>query len=240
MAKVNREKFKVYEGVFDEKTLGYLETLKRKGYLDELGKPIKTGKEADVYHGVKGGNDFAVKLYRVTSANFKKISLYINRDYRFRNVKGNLRNVITFWVEKEFRNLLLAYKSGVRVPRPVKALENVLIMEFVGGEMLKDASLSNPLEFFEMLLEEIARLRFSAKLVHGDLSEFNIIVHENVPVLIDFGQGMNIRSEQDFRDFYDLYERDVRQCVRFFVKRYGLELDEDEVLSRLDGMVGDY
>ena len=115
MAKISREKFKVHEGVFDEFTLKTLEMMKRKHYFDELGRAIKTGKEGDVYFGYRGEKTLAIKIYRMTSANFKKISQYIIRDYRFRNIKGSLRKVILVWAEKEFRNMTilgLAYESG--------------------------------------------------------------------------------------------------------------------------------
>jgi len=85
MAKVSREKFKVFEGVFDEFTLNTLETLKRKKYFDELGTAIKTGKEGDVYFGYRDDKVLAIKIYRMTSANFKKISQYIQKDFEWQS-----------------------------------------------------------------------------------------------------------------------------------------------------------
>ena len=143
MAKIAREKFKVYEGVFDEFTLSTLELMKRKHYFDELGKPIKTGKEGDVYFAYRGDKVLAIKIYRMTSANFKKISQYIVRDFRFRNIKGNLRKVILRWAEKEFRNVSLCYKHSMSVPYMYKVVNNVLIMDYIDGAMLKDTDLES-------------------------------------------------------------------------------------------------
>lgn len=234
MSKVNRDKFKVFEGVFDEFTLKTLETLKRKKYYDELGKPIKTGKEGDVYFAYKDGNPIAIKIYRITTANFNKISEYISRDFRFRNIKGNLRKVILNWVQKEFRNLLLCHKANISVPFPYKSYNNVIIMEYIEGPMLKDTHLPNPQEFFELLLEQMKLLRHEANLIHGDLSEFNILVKDNCPVLIDFGQGLSIKNGDDFKDFYDLYERDVKNVVAHFNKKYKLNLDLAVVFKELE------
>ena len=159
MAKISKEKFKVYEGVFDESTLNTLETLKRKKYFDELGRALKTGKEGDVYLAEKDGELRAVKMFRITSANFRKISDYIVRDFRFKMIKGNLRKVILAWSQKEFRNLLLCHKAQMNVPFPYKQLNNVILMEYIDGPMLKDTYLNEPEEFFEELLEQMHLMR---------------------------------------------------------------------------------
>ena len=200
MGKISREKFKVHEGVFDEFTLRTLEMMKRKHYFDELGKPIKTGKEGDVYFGYRGDKTLAIKIYRMTSANFKKISQYIVRDYRFRNIKGSLRKVILVWAEKEFRNVALCHKHNISVPYMYKQFNNVIIMDYIFGKMLKDYDLENPKEFFELLIEQLKLVRHEAKLIHGDLSEFNIMVENELPVLIDWGQGMSVKNEADFME----------------------------------------
>lgn len=239
MVKVNREKFKVFEGVFDEFTLNTLEFLKRKKYFDEFGRAIKTGKEGDVYSAIKDGELRAVKIYRLTSANFKKISSYIQRDFRFKNIKGNLRKVILVWVEKEFRNLSICHKANMNVPYAYKQVSNVIIMDYIDGGMLKDVHLQNPAEFFERVLEQMMLMKNEAKLIHGDLSEFNIMVKDGLPFFIDFGQGMTIKNEDDFKEFYDLYERDVKNVVDYFNKVYDLKLDLKKVLKRLGETQGE-
>lgn len=234
MAKVTREKFKVYEGVFDDFTLNTLEYLKRKKYYDEFGKPIKTGKEGDVYFAKKEDGFVAIKIFRLTSANFKKISVYINRDFRFKSIKGSLRKVILAWSQKEFRNLQICHKAGMNVPYPYKQANNVIVMDYINGSMLKDVELENPSEFFEILFEQMYIMKNQAKLVHGDLSEFNIMVSDNLPVIIDLGQGMGFKNEDDFKGFEDLYLRDISNVVSYFNKKYKLDLDLSDVLKRLE------
>ncbi len=234
MAKISREKFKVHEGVFDEYTLNTLEFLKRKKYFDKLGKPIKTGKEADVYFAEKDGELRAIKIYRVTSANFKKISTYISRDFRFKNIKGNLRKVIFIWVQKEYRNISLCHKANMNVAYPYKQASNIIIMDYIAGDMLKDVELENPKEFWQQLLEQLKLMKHEAKLIHGDLSEFNILVEDNIPYIIDLGQAVSIKNEEDFKENYELYERDIKNITHYFNKRYKLDLKLDEVLKELE------
>ncbi len=228
---MGKDKFKVFEGVFDEFTLDTLENLKRRKYFDELGKPIKTGKEGDVYFAYKGDEVFALKIYRLTSANFKKISEYISRDFRFKNVKGNLRKVVLKWVTKEFRNLALCHKGNMNVPYPYKNLNNVILMEYIEGDMLKNVDLIDPMHFFELLVEQMKVMINEVNLIHGDLSEFNILVRDELPVIIDLGQGISIRNETDFKEYFDLYERDVKNVISYFNKRYKLDLDYDFYLK---------
>lgn len=233
MAKVSREKFKVLDGVFDERTLSTLNSLKQKKYFDVLSYPIKTGKEGDVYLAEKGDEFRAIKMYRVTTANFKKIITYINRDFRFKNIKGSLSKVIFVWVEKEFRNLTICHKVNMSVPFPYKREQNVIIMEYIEGCMLKDISLKDPKEFFELLMEQLYLMKHEAKLIHGDLSEFNIMVRDELPVLIDMGQSMSIKNEDDFKNLEDLYIRDITNVVNYFNKRYKLDLNLNEIFERL-------
>ena len=236
---MGKEKFKVLEGVFDEHTLSTLDILKRKKYFDELGHAIKTGKEGDVYFARKFDKEQdgrrAIKMYRVTSANFKKISQYITRDYRFKTIKGNLRKVIMAWSQKEFRNLNLCHKAQMNVPYPYIQMNNVIVMQYIDGGMLKDIYLEDPEDFFEQLLEQLYIMRHEAKLVHGDLSEYNIMVQDQSPYIIDVGQAMSIKNEDDFNSFKDLYERDIKVVVNFFNRKYNLDLKLEEVLERLEG-----
>ena len=235
---MGKEKFKVLEGVFDEHTLSTLDILKRKKYFDELGHAIKTGKEGDVYFARKFDKEQdgrrAIKMYRVTSANFKKISQYITRDYRFKTIKGNLRKVIMAWSQKEFRNLNLCHKAQMNVPYPYIQMNNVIVMQYIDGGMLKDIYIEDPHDFFEQLLEQLYIMRHEAKLVHGDLSEYNIMVQNQTPYIIDVGQAMSIKNEDDFKSFKDLYERDIKVVVNFFNRKYNLDLDLEEVLMRLE------
>ena len=233
MPKISREKFKVREGVFDEYTLNVLEHLRRRKYFDELIRPIKTGKEGDVYLASYKEEFRAVKIYRVTSANFKKISEYIRRDFRFRTISGNSRKTIMHWVQKEYRNLLLAYQAGVSVPQVFKCWENVIVMEYVNGNMLKDTQLKHPEQFAQKVKKEVKTLIEKANLIHGDLSEFNILVRDEKPVIIDFGQAMSCKTEDELKKNGDLLRRDIEQVQAYFKKTYGLKWDTEELLTFL-------
>jgi len=221
--------------VFDKITLETLYKLANQGYLQILNGAISTGKEANVFKGIDDNGYFvAVKIYRVTTSDFKKMQDYIQGDPRFKVNTNNKRQVINTWVNKEFRNLKRAYEYGVRVPRPIVAKNNILIMEFIGDEegnpapLLKNANISNPQNVVEKIIKFVKILYKDAKLVHGDLSGFNILIKDDQPVIIDISQGVVV----DHPIAEELLNRDIVNLLKDF-KKLGIEISEDEIKSKI-------
>jgi RIO kinase 1 len=221
--------------VFDKRTLETLYKLANQGYLKILNGAISTGKEANVFKGINDEDKFvAVKIYRITTSDFKKMQDYIQGDPRFKVNTSNKRQVVNVWVNKEFRNLKRACEYGVRVPRPIIAKNNILIMEFIGDEegnpapLLKDAYITNPHRTFDQLINYIKILYNNAKLVHGDLSGFNILMNGDEPVIIDISQGVVV----DHPIAEELLNRDIVNLLKDF-KKLGIKLSEDEIKSKI-------
>jgi RIO kinase 1 len=175
--------------VFDRITLQTLYKLANQGYIHLLNGAISTGKEANVFKGAdEDGNLVAVKIYRVTTSDFKKMQYYIQGDPRF-NVRSNSkRQLINNWVLKEFKNLNRAYDAGVRVPKPIIAKNNILVMEFIGDEngtparLMRQAEIFNPEYVTNKILDYVKKLYNDAEIVHGDLSAFNILMEDGEPI----------------------------------------------------------
>jgi RIO kinase 1 len=221
--------------VFDKKTLESLYKLANQGYLHVLNGAISTGKEANVFKGRdKDDNFVAVKIYRVTTSDFKKMQNYIQGDPRFHVKTTNKRQIIHAWVNKEFRNLKRAGEHGVRVPKPIVVKNNILVMEFIGDEegnpapLLKDADVPNPREVLEKLIDYVKILYNDAKLVHGDLSAFNILINNGEPVIIDISQGVVV----DHPLSRELLNRDITNLTKDF-KKLGVQISEDEIKSKI-------
>jgi RIO kinase 1 len=226
------------EEVFDRSTLMVIYNLLNTGVIDELHGVVSAGKEARVYWGKnKEGKELAVKIYLTSSAEFKKGMLkYIEGDHRFKGVKRDTRSLIFTWAQKEFRNLEQAAKAKVRVPKPIVVKNNVLIMEFIGenGESapsLKEQLPRNPERVYRVVLTYLERLYRKADLVHGDLSEYNIMVWKGQPVLFDMSQS--VPTSHPLAD--SLLRRDLENVNRFF-SRLGVKvLPADEVVRRIVG-----
>ena len=110
-----KEIHKVYNEVFDNRTLKALEKL-RKEYYEELLDRISTEKKPTCSSQVKNGF-VAVKIFRIYTSSFDNMNPYIIGDPRFSRVKKK-HEIVYLWARKEFRNLSKAFEAGVRVPNP--------------------------------------------------------------------------------------------------------------------------
>jgi len=226
----NTEQFKVEASVFDDATLGALYKLVQDGYIDAFGGPISTGKEANVYTALAPDGEVAVKVYRINASDFRQMREYLDGDPRFEGIGSDKKKVVVAWTKKEFANLKRAQRAGVRVPDPIAIERNVLVMEYLGGEdgrakRLNEVDIENPRTAYEVVREYMRRL-YRAGLVHGDLSEYNVIVHEGELCVLDLGQAVTVHHPNS-REFL---ERDCYNVAAFFTGR-GLEVDEDALLE---------
>jgi RIO kinase 1 len=224
------DQFKVEDSVFDEATLAALYKLVQDGYIDAFGGPLSTGKEANVYLAAGPDGDVAVKLYRINASDFRAMRDYLDGDPRFEGIGSDKKKVVVAWTKKEFANLKRAQAAGVRVPNPIAVQRNALVMEFVGrdgqrAKRLNEVDVENPETAYEVVREYMRRLH-RAGLVHGDLSEYNIVFHEGQLCLLDLGQAVTVHHPNS-REFL---ERDCRNVAAFFT-RQGFEVDPDDLLA---------
>jgi RIO kinase 1 len=224
------DQFKVEDSVFDEATLAALYKLVQDGYIDAFGGPLSTGKEANVYLAAGPEGDVAVKLYRINASDFRAMRDYLDGDPRFEGIGSDKKKVVVAWTKKEFANLKRAQQAGVRVPNPIAVQRNALVMEFVGrdgkrAKRLNEVDVENPETAYEVVREYMRRLH-RAGLVHGDLSEYNIVFHEGQLCLLDLGQAVTVHHPNS-REFL---ERDCRNVAAFFT-RQGFEVDPDDLLA---------
>ncbi len=226
---------KTYEEVFDKRTLMELYNLMKDGVIDILDFPISTGKEAKVFKGEqKDGTPVAVKIMRINTAVFRKYRRYIEGDYRFKDVPRGVKMIYS-WTRKEFSNLRVMHKNGVRVPEPISFSKNILVMEYLDhrdfpAPMLKDVDIDqedmeyvckNILDYMEILYKEV-------NMVHGDLSEFNILISKSYPYLIDVSQSVFM----DHPEAIDLLGRDIKNIVRYFGSN-NVDITEEEVMEKI-------
>jgi RIO kinase 1 len=237
------DQFKVEASVFDDATFAALYKLVQSGTLEAFGGPISTGKEANVYTALGGEQarsvmgvpdetdlEVAVKVYRISASDFRDMREYLDGDPRFEGIGSNKKAAVLAWTRKEYANLERARKAGVRVPRPVAVERNVLVMEYIGtldgrAKRLAEVSIENPETAYEVVREYVRRL-YDAGLVHGDLSEYNIVVHDGHMVVIDLGQAVTVHHP-NARDFL---ERDCENVAAFF-SRQGHPATGDDLLE---------
>uniref|UniRef100_A0A0E0E7P9 Serine/threonine-protein kinase RIO1 n=1 Tax=Oryza meridionalis TaxID=40149 RepID=A0A0E0E7P9_9ORYZ len=213
------------EQAIDPRTRMVLFKMLNRGVFNTINGCISTGKEANVYHASKAdGQELAIKVYKTSVLVFKDRDRYVQGDYRFRHgyCKHNPRKMVKTWAEKEMRNLLRVGAAGIRCPKPLLLRLHVLVMEFIGkggwaAPRLKDAALSdNKLHesYFE-LITTMRTLYQKCKLVHGDLSEYNILYFEGHLYIIDVSQSVDL----DHPSALEFLKEDCLHVTDFFKKR---------------------
>ncbi|CAM0911865.1 unnamed protein product [Alopecurus aequalis] len=213
------------EQAIDPRTRMVLFRMLNRGVFDEINGCISTGKEANVYHATKkDGSELAIKVYKTSVLVFKDRDRYVQGDYRFRHgyCKHNPRKMVKTWAEKETRNLIRVGEKGIRCPTPRHLKLHVLVMDFIGksghnAPRLKDAGLSSD-KLREAYFEIVTIMRTlyqKCKLVHGDLSEYNILHYEGHLYIIDVSQSVDL----DHPSALDFLKEDCLHVNDFFDKR---------------------
>ena len=226
---------KAVENVLDDNTMDALLKAADRNLIDRMHGIIESGKEsaillADTSQKEGGTGLAAVKIYMKRAGAFREMHQYLRGDKRFRNVKKDRKAVVDAWAKKEFKNLKKA-SSIVRCPEVYGLQENVLVMEFIGEEFspypkLKDVNIENPDQALKQTLDQMKDLWEEEKIVHGDLSEYNILVEKDELVWIDFSQGVH----ESHPEALNLLERDVENVVNFF-RDQGADQTVDEALN---------
>jgi len=238
MKEKRSEEYEVFEEVFDRSTLMVIYNFLKKGTISEIHGVVKAGKESRVYWGKdEQGNELAIKIYLTISAEFRKGMLkYIEGDPRFKRIRRSTRSLVFAWALKEFKNLQQATAAKIRVPRPIAVEKNVLIMEFIGkngisAPSLKEKPPKNPERTYKTLLTYLRQLYSKAELVHGDLSEYNIMIWKGHPVLFDMSQAVLL--SHPLAD--SLLDRDLKNLNRYFTRLGVKVLAVDEYYRRITG-----
>jgi RIO kinase 1 len=228
------------------KTPERLQTLLAEGLIDSVVRQLKSGKEADVYVVRCGEETCAAKIYKeANKRSFRQAVDYTeNRKVRNSRQARAMSKRTTFgrqqqeaaWQSAEVDALYRLAAAGVRVPRPSNFHDGVLLMELVADANGDAAPRLNDLDFTEAqarqhhatLIEEVVRM-LCAGVIHGDLSEFNILLAADGPVIIDLPQavdaaGNNHAPRMLMRDVDNLRNFFGRFAPALLSTRFGPEI----------------
>ena len=194
---------------------------------------VKAGKESVVFWAKDfDDNDLALKIYLVTTSNFKRRSQYVMGDPRFTNVKKGTKNIVYLWARKEFQNISKCYDCGISVVKPRHVSKNILIMDFEGTDGKPEQTLLESEideNDYRQSISLITDLYKKAKLVHGDFSEYNIFKTQNGLKIFDLGSAVDTIHPNTI----EFLKRDINNITNFFVKR-GLTVENPaDILERI-------
>lgn len=227
-ARATKDHRKTEDMVLDNRTKIVLFKLLKRDILHEINGCISTGKEGNVYIGIKGKNapedwpnEFAIKIYKTCILKFKDRDRYVSGEMRFQHKAGsrNSRKSVILWAEKEFRNLSRYNNNGIPSPRVLLVKANIIFMELITegdypAPCLRDANLS--LEEYDKIYEQICynmrEVYHTCNLVHADLSEYNILIKDKKAIWIDVGQAV----EQDNSNANIFLRNDIAVITKYF------------------------
>ncbi|KAL2753013.1 hypothetical protein ACRALDRAFT_1045005 [Sodiomyces alcalophilus JCM 7366] len=232
------------EQVLDQRTRMILLQMINRGIVGEVHGTISTGKEANVYHAVLQTDDGpalqrAIKVYKTSVMVFKDRERYIAGEYRFQKGydKSNSRKMVKLWAEKEFRNMRRIHMAGIPCPEPIHLKLHVLAMSFLGDRRgwayprLRDAAVTGDdadqqwRKLYVQLLGIMRRLYRVCRLVHADLSEYNILYHDGTLYIIDVSQSV----EPDHPRALEFLRMDIKNVGDFF-RRKGVDTLTDRAI----------
>ncbi|ATY60571.1 serine threonine-kinase RIO1 [Cordyceps militaris] len=233
------------EQVLDQRTRMILLQMINRGFVSEVHGAISTGKEANVYGAVHiddatgAPTHRAIKVYKTAILVFKDRERYITGEHRFRGGfdKGNNRKMVKLWAEKEYRNLRRIHAARIPCPEPLALKLHVLVMGFLGDHKgwayprLRDAVLTGEhlddqwRRLYVQCLGLMRRMYQVCRLVHADLSEYNILYHDGQLYIIDVSQSV----EPDHPRSLEFLRMDIKNVGDFF-RRKGVDTLADRAI----------
>lgn len=207
-----------------------LQPLVDDGLVDEVLQRLRSGKEADVYTVLTGGKIQCAKVYKDATQRSFKQAVHYQEGRKVRNSRNSraMQKGSKFgrkqqeetWQSAEVDALFRLANAGVRVPQPYICIDGVLLMELVTdaeglvAPRLSDVFLTeeNALKDFDTMIRNIVRM-LCAGIVHGDLSEFNVLQDANGPVIIDLPQAVDAAANNHAES---MFERDVNNITAYY------------------------
>ncbi|KAG2413561.1 serine/threonine-protein kinase RIO1 [Aspergillus terreus] len=243
------------EQVLDPRTRMLLLQMINRNIVSEIHGCLSTGKEANVYYSLLFPDEEdatpvhrAIKVYKTSILVFKDRDKYVTGEFRFRQgySKSNNRAMVKLWAEKEMRNLRRIYAAGIPCPEPVYLRLHVMVMGFLGNSKgvaaprLKDVEFDIPnpeKRWHELYMELLGYMRVmyqTCRLVHADLSEYNMLYHKNKLHIIDVSQSV----EHDHPRSLEFLRMDIKNISDFFRRKSVDVLSERAVFGFITAAEG--
>jgi RIO kinase 2 len=200
------------------------------GLIDAFGQTLGVGKEADVYDTLTPADTrIAVKFQRLGRISFRQTRR--KRGYAAEHASWLFQSRLA--AEREFHALKLVYAQGVAVPEPLSQNRHAIAMGMIeGAELAKWRDFPAPEKVLKQILRNVKKAYVKARVIHADLSEYNIILKPDMHVLIiDWPQYVSAGHP----NAEELLTRDIENVLTYFSRRYGLKVKNREVYAYVTG-----
>ncbi len=207
-----------------------INALVKAGVLEAFGKPLGVGNEADVFDALAPGQKrVAVKFHRLGRISFRQTRR--KRGYMIDRAGWLFQSRLA--AEKEFEALKLTHSKGISVPEPIFQNRHTIVMGVIeGGELARWREIENPKKVLTEILVNVRQAFLKAGVVHGDLSEYNVILKPDMHVLIiDWPQFVTATHP----NATDLLTRDVKNILDYFGRKFRVKLNLQDAYEFVSG-----
>jgi RIO kinase 2 len=207
-----------------------INNLVKEGAIASFGQSLGVGKEADVYDALSpAGKRIAIKFHRLGRISFRQTRR--KRGYAREHSSWLFLSHIA--AEKEFEAMKLVYENGVSVPEPISHNRHIIAMGMIeGAQLSKYKDIGKAEKVLREILRNVRKAYLKAGLIHGDLSEYNIILESDGHILIiDWPQAV----KTDHANAAELLERDLKNVLTFFSRKFRIELSLKEACEYVMG-----
>lgn len=218
-----------YQINFDSYDLLALSDFVRRDQVKSIGGQIGVGKESIVLEAW-GDGPLAIKFHRQGRTSFKHVRRL--RDHLTDKPRVPWLYAASLAARREFA-VMKKLHPQVSIPRPVAVSRHALAMEHIPGPLLNRITLEDPEDGLRLILGEVGGA-LGQGIIHADLSEFNIIITDSGPVIIDWPQAVD--ATHPHAD--ELLNRDLGNVLRFFRTKYRIDMPLEEALSAAREAVG--
>ena len=224
-------------GLINKSNIGYtllvtgldiyvLKILSNKNIITALGPQVGIGKEAEVYLAHDSlDQDRVLKMFRLGRSSFKQIK-------RKRNVSSGINSWLLMNIEtakKEYDILIYLRDSSVSFPNPMYRSFHCIVMEAIYGNRLSDIEkLNDPELVLDKIINSIT-IAYRKGYINGDLNEYNILVNDDDIFILDWPQAVRV----DTINADIVLTRDVKNILKFFSKKFGLERDSSKIINTI-------
>ncbi|MEM3620715.1 MAG: RIO1 family regulatory kinase/ATPase [Nitrososphaerota archaeon] len=210
-----------------------IRNLVKRNIVESIGKALGVGKEADVYEALSPkGEKLAVKFFRIGRTSFrgygkKRPTLYSIHSHLYASINA---------ARNEFEALNLLHPEGVDVPEPIARNRHIVVTRiFAGIEIPSAQYIKNPLKILTKILDNVIKA-YEIGVVHSDLSVYNILVKPSEDIIIiDWPQW--VKKDHPMAKIY--LKRDLTNLIRYFKKRWNIEIIPRKYQSFLDEVLGE-
>lgn len=213
-------------------SIGYdvlaLHALVEKKVIGQLGPIIGKGKESDVYGCMDDAeNILALKIFRMGRTSFKSIKQL--RDLIGKRGHSSWLYINRLAARREFEALTEIFKLKLDTPKPIAYNRHMIVMSYLKGkELVYYKDLNKPEKIFNNIIKQIKIIYQEAKIVHGDLGEFNIVLDEKENILIiDWLQWVS----SDHPNARSLIERDIFNLSNYFNKKFNIQSNFQDIMT---------